>query len=63
MSDEYIHTVALMLIVLNAIGFLTAPFVFGESRGTYNPKDWLIKLLIFLVMDLPVLLYVINHLN
>lgn len=63
MSDEYIYTAALIVVVCNMIGFLAEPFLFGESRENYNAKNWLVKLLIFLGLELPVLLYVIKHLN
>lgn len=63
MSPEYIYAAAWFTLVINVIGFAAEPFFFGESREAYNPKAWLLKLILFVTFLLPLCLHIIKSTN
>ena len=61
MSPNYLYFAAWVMLVGNIIMMLAVPFMFGEEREPYNPQGWAINVIFTVLIELPVILYIIKH--
>lgn len=61
--ENYTYYAAWVSLILSVFSYIAYPFHFGESREPFTPHDWILKLFLFVILKLPILLFVIKTLG